>query len=354
MLHKSIEFMDTALNIDVDDNNLYLLGNVFNLFKSHFDFYEQSHEKAVATISFQHIDSFRENSFGLDTCVYDDIVMRTSSMPRFRLSSRHYSLGALELYDCRDSRTIIIFNKAKKAIDIYASEESDIQIIELIRDLIIKNQESRGTMILHAAAAAKDGKAVVIIGGKGAGKSTTLLELILRHGYKMVSGDKLFLRLDQQGGVDIIGWPDYPHLGVGTIQKHEHLRYIAEKYYCDDIDAMDKSSKILINPEIFANESGVMFEKGQYKLEKIIFPSFADIEETSFVKLQEPSSEKVTSQLEFKWDFPQARWHSYIVPDYADREQNVWKLKAAVNVCDYYSFAGKLKFQDAFLKELEK
>jgi len=47
----------------------------------------------------------------------------------------------------------------------------------------------RGYLTLHAAAACRDGSAVVLLGSAGAGKTTSLLRLCLDHGAALAGND---------------------------------------------------------------------------------------------------------------------------------------------------------------------
>jgi ABC-type lipoprotein export system ATPase subunit len=54
--------------------------------------------------------------------------------------------------------------------------------------LVLRQKENNGVVILHATCAFKNNQASIIIGSKGAGKSTTLLEFVQKSDYKFMSG----------------------------------------------------------------------------------------------------------------------------------------------------------------------
>lgn len=56
----------------------------------------------------------------------------------------------------------------------------------------VQRQED-GKFTLHAAAASKNEEAVLILGNKGAGKTSLVLELCAKHGYKLVGNDVLIV-----------------------------------------------------------------------------------------------------------------------------------------------------------------
>ncbi len=347
----SIKFMDSIINIFVEEDYLYLMDDVFGLFSTHFEFCSKSSNDAIVDFRIYPVESFKKSNLKLSGRESEDIVMRTSSSEKFRLNAKHYNIDGLDIYDCKNSQTIMVFDKENKNIDIYATKDSEIQLIELIRDLIIKDQENKGTMILHASAAVKDEKAIVVVGSKGTGKSTTLMELLLNKGYKMVSGDKVFLTIDNDT-VMMKGWPDYPHLGLGTIRRHTKLYDLVKRYYEDNIDNEPANKKILINPRLFERESGIEFTKGSYLFEKVLFPQLSENEEGQIMRLEKPQTDEIIANLEFKGDYIQTRWNKYITLNYEDREENIMRLREAIKKSAYYILEGNLKLTDSMLKEL--
>jgi len=67
----------------------------------------------------------------------------------------------------------------------------------------------RGLLPLHASSLVKEGKAVLICGESGAGKSTTAAAL-LQHGFELLSDDISLIQLDAKGEVEVL--PGFPHL----------------------------------------------------------------------------------------------------------------------------------------------
>jgi hypothetical protein len=158
---------------------------------------------------------------------WEDVYVRKSASAFFSIAARRTSVGRDDYIDCVGTGTAIGFHPEASRIDVVLSEAGYLDLVELIRDLVLKDQENRGALVLHATSAAKDAALVLISGSKGAGKSTVLLELVEHFGYTVVAGDKSLAVLDDSGDVQIMGWPDYPHLGFGTIDKYHGLRQIA-------------------------------------------------------------------------------------------------------------------------------
>ncbi|MCX7852063.1 MAG: hypothetical protein N2383_04695 [Caldilineales bacterium] len=64
----------------------------------------------------------------------------------------------------------------------------------------------RGLFTIHAFAAARQGRAAILAGDIGAGKTTTGLALLLA-GYRLCANDSPLLRLKADGGVDVLAYP---------------------------------------------------------------------------------------------------------------------------------------------------
>ncbi|WP_306368976.1 hypothetical protein [Nocardiopsis sp. CC223A] len=158
---------------------------------------------------------------------WEDVHVRKSASDFFTIPARRAREDGCEYVHCTRTGTRFRFDRAARRIDAAVPPGGAMDLVELLRDVILKDQENRGAAVLHATCAEKDGRAVLATGAKGAGKSTLLLELVEHFGHRVMSGDKTVLRLEEDGRVLAAGWPDYPHLGYGTIAKYPGLPDIA-------------------------------------------------------------------------------------------------------------------------------
>lgn len=85
--------------------------------------------------------------------------------------------------------------------------------IRVIKQLVTTAFESDGAVIMHAAAFAVDGRAVALVGGKGSGKTTTVLAAVA-DGATLISNDRLYAR-PIPGLTTVVGWTD-PIRVIGT------------------------------------------------------------------------------------------------------------------------------------------
>lgn len=158
---------------------------------------------------------------------WEDVYVRKSASEFFTIPARRARADGREYLECVKTGTRFVFDRSARTIDISLGSGGGMDFVELVRDLVLKDQENAGTVVLHAGAAYREGAAVLVVGAKGAGKSTVLLELVERFGYRILSGDKTLLHELPDGSIRAVGWPDYPHLGYGTIVKYPGLKEIA-------------------------------------------------------------------------------------------------------------------------------
>jgi hypothetical protein len=86
----------------------------------------------------------------------------------------------------------------------------------------------KGWLPLHSAACIWNDTGICVLGGKFAGKTSTLLNLLVRPGARFVSNDNLFLR---DGGTHLegCGFPNNAGLRIGALVAHPELVERIEK-----------------------------------------------------------------------------------------------------------------------------
>lgn len=187
----------------------------------------------------------------------EDFYIRKSASPFFTIPSKRLSKGDTDYFYCEHVRTLLAMDAREKHIRVVtdehaANEAFDLLLIELIRDLVIKHEEQNGVIVVHASCAYKNGQALLITGPKGSGKTTTIMELVHRFDYQLMSGDKAFL-FEQAGRLMVSGWPDYPHIGLGTLTKYPALALKANvRENTGDLhDLWSPAHKVAVDPRLF-------------------------------------------------------------------------------------------------------
>ncbi|MPZ65236.1 MAG: hypothetical protein GEU83_06850 [Pseudonocardiaceae bacterium] len=95
----------------------------------------------------------------------------------------------------------------------------------LARELIRVQLEAAGWAILHASAAVRDGAAVITLGPKAAGKTTTAL-LLTRAGWQLLANDRVFCH---PSTLALLPWPSAAALGIGLLHAHGLLTGVRER-----------------------------------------------------------------------------------------------------------------------------
>jgi hypothetical protein len=78
--------------------------------------------------------------------------------------------------------------------------------IRVIKQLVTTRFEADGALTMHAAAFAVDGGAVALVGGKGSGKTTTVLAAVT-SGAPLISNDRLYV-WPTSSQTTMVGWTD--------------------------------------------------------------------------------------------------------------------------------------------------
>ncbi|GAA3592473.1 hypothetical protein [Streptomyces osmaniensis] len=96
------------------------------------------------------------------------------------------------------------------------SEPVAVAAARLARELVRAQLLADGWTVLHASAAVKDGRTVLTLGDKGAGKTTTAL-LLARQGWGLLANDRVFARTEADGSVKVLPWPSAAAIGLGLL-----------------------------------------------------------------------------------------------------------------------------------------
>jgi hypothetical protein len=84
---------------------------------------------------------------------------------------------------------------------------------EMVRGVLLRD----GWSILHASAVVHEGRVTLTIGEKGAGKTTTAVALANVYRLGLLANDRVFVRANEDGGVDVLPWPSAAALGLGLL-----------------------------------------------------------------------------------------------------------------------------------------
>lgn len=131
-------------------------------------------------------------------------------------------------------------------IYIYVLETNDlynIYLLRILRSIAYGFNEDKGMILLHAAAVQYAEKGIVIIGEKGSGKTTTLINFIMCNA-NIISNDRVFV----DDKMEIVGFPQALRIGVGSFENAKNIRkYFQNKdFYRSQTDINNATFKYLI------------------------------------------------------------------------------------------------------------
>ena len=335
----SINYIDTILNLK-NNTDSKTFDRVISFFRLYFNQKTKWQKEAIADIYVEDFSEFTEKISAYCTDVIAEKKIRISSAEKFNLSVKEYEIHDYKIFVHETNNTAFIMNYDTHEIFMFIDDSSEIALVEFIRDIVIKDQENKGSIIMHAAAVEKNNSVIMISGVKGAGKSTLTLELICNGHYRFFTGDKLFLRVID-GKVIAKGWPDYPHIGVGTIRNFKVLNDYCKKF---NIEKMNNSDKILLDFEEYYRLDEININSGYAELDYIIFPKFAVDEPSNVIKVDD-LKKRVRDNIEFKEDFSMSQWHNFIPKKY-NKEQQIQMIMDALDTVSGFSWSGLFKADD--------
>jgi HprK-related kinase B len=106
--------------------------------------------------------------------------------------------------------------------------DNDNQVINFINSQYMNHLQQRGWLICHAAALARDGRALGLAGFSGGGKSTLMLRLMEEPAWHYLTNDRLLVR-QHSGTVECRGIPKMPRVNPGTLLHNPRLSGLVDR-----------------------------------------------------------------------------------------------------------------------------
>lgn len=255
--------------------------------------------------------------------------LRRSSSPPFNLNlvTGTDDQGRLVAAD-PDTGTAYVCDRERRQMTLYVSDGSHYHLLESIRYTLLAAEQAAGTIVMHASAALGERGAVLVLGDKGRGKTTTMLSLLTQNGLSYFSGDKVLVdKVD--GRLRLRGWPDYPHIGVGTLRR---FPTISEACGLDlgasGEGALADSDKLLIEPDVFAHAIGGMPAFETRRCHAVVFPDVRT--DTQHIEPVEDTTARralIDGAIEDTRGFTPGMWHG-LVPSVAPASEDLATLLA--------------------------
>lgn len=136
---------------------------------------------------------------------------------------------------------------------------------EAMRGVLLRS----GWSVLHASAVALDGRVILSFGSKGAGKTTTAVALAARHGWELLANDRVFVRTNPAGGVDVLPWPSAAAVGLGLLDSLGWFEVARERLEAGE--ALHPTQEQRVTDALLAGRREPLWD-GQRELKAQIFP----------------------------------------------------------------------------------
>jgi hypothetical protein len=161
---------------------------------------------------------------GADDTLLTNALGTIKTLAANKIGSHHYQYDhrysiseSLVAYHNPDEALMIVHDSDGRTFWIFGStnaSELRFESSRVIREIVTRELESSGQILIHAAAVERDGQAILLCGHKGAGKTTTMLSL-LQRGYNLIANDRVFVGRSDIGWI-ASGWPGAVALTLQT------------------------------------------------------------------------------------------------------------------------------------------
>ncbi|CBG71127.1 conserved hypothetical protein [Streptomyces scabiei 87.22] len=153
--------------------------------------------------------------------------------------------------EIKSSRTVFDLAADGSGVHVYVSDTSRYHLSDFLREAMWELAAVGGGTFIHAASVSNGQVAFALVGDKGAGKTTTALDLV-RGGADFYSGDILHVTTDAG---QVYSYPDYPGVCWGTIRANPELLKAAEELGLEQ--SPDDGAKVLMPHDIYGTALGV-------------------------------------------------------------------------------------------------
>jgi hypothetical protein len=286
-------------------------------------------------------------------------VIRRSSAAPFNLDACHFVRDGCHHYVNEHTGLVapVHGDGPPGTLRLDVSAGSTFQVIELFRDLLIRHEEDRGTVVLHASAVA-DGSArpavVLIAGRKGSGKTSLLLDLLARLPVRGFSGDKVFATVEGDG-IRLDPWRDWPHIGAGTARRFPELARLIREQTGHDVRDLPPERKLLIDPVAFERRVAGPFQTAPGRPVLILLPRYHP--GPTVFSVVDDTAEKgrcLRAMVERSRDATYAGWQSFCVPDYSRQEEQLRVIGRLLETVTFARVEGSLALEEPIVTNIKK
>ncbi|MFE5614162.1 hypothetical protein [Streptomyces sp. NPDC056524] len=140
---------------------------------------------------------------------------------------------------------------------------------ELVRGMLLVE----GWQILHASAVTRDdGRTLLTLGDKGAGKTTTAI-LLARAGWRLLANDRVFARVET-GRVRVLPWPSAAAFGFGLLDALDLFDPVAARLRAGEL--MHPTQDQRVTDALLAGRREPLWRANQKEMKPQFFPDQLD------------------------------------------------------------------------------
>jgi hypothetical protein len=202
------------------------------------------------------------------------LIIHNSKKPAVHEEGLSFDNGFLRNIYNLTTKSVYSLNYLSHTVSIYNKDLSMLSRdgIRVIRDLVKACVEDQNGAVMYHAAALKavPERGILLLGGKGSGKTTFSLKLIYKHGFTEVSRDRVFVQKIEES-YNLYGWPNYYNLTMRTLKSFDKTgQYLPQKFINWEETELDKLSDKL---QLLPADLGITRKTNRCKLTHIIFLS---------------------------------------------------------------------------------
>lgn len=211
----SLHYDDIAINITFESNFNEVEKFMREYFQPYFLWVEKIVEERRADVRVflgkkpDHAPSFK-----------DSPLIRIDDSGSFLHCSAHkVQDGQISWLKLMPFGTIVSVDRFARAIAVYGFTEDCLKVplLRIIEDIVAVELQSEGAIFIHASGVEVDGRVILLIGNKGAGKTTGLARLLSTFNARKVCNDTAVLFTRSDGSITVRGWPSFFKVSLGSI-----------------------------------------------------------------------------------------------------------------------------------------
>jgi hypothetical protein len=158
-------------------------------------------------------------------------------------------------------------------------EAMAVPALRVIEDRMTWALERAGGVFLHASAVVADGRAILAVGRKGAGKTSCLVRLLKHFDVANMANDTVALFVD---GDDVVarGWPSFFKAAAATVADHEELAHAFPPVHSPLLRDSAALWRVYEKIALYPSEAAECFNRpvtAQARLGTILLPNFSRV-----------------------------------------------------------------------------